>query len=105
MNNNTLETVVSILHKQKAQNILELDIKDMTTIADYMVISTATSTVHARGICNKLITELKIPNTPKAYVEGSESGEWILVDLDDIIVNIMLQETRDFYNLEELWMN
>ena len=76
----------------------------MTTIADYMAISTATSTVHARGICNKLITELKIPNTTKAYVEGSESGEWIK-DLDDIIVNIMLQETRDFYNLEELWMN
>ena len=103
MNNKILETVTSILQQQKAKDILELDIKDLTTIADYMIIVTATSTAHAKGICNKIVTTLKVPHTPKSYVEGDDTGEWILIDLDNILINIMLEETREFYNLEELW--
>jgi len=72
---------------------------------DYIFICTATSKRHAKSIAEHLIRHFKaqLPQTPKS--EGLEECEWVLIDLNNIIVHIMLKETRDFYRLEQLWKN
>ena len=87
----------------KAQNILVLDIRDISSFADWFIIATASSSRNAKAISNKLIESLKQQKHHLVGVEGQDDSEWILVDCGDVIVNIMQQETREFYDLESLW--
>jgi ribosome-associated protein len=103
MNNNLLQDIINILQQQKAAKITTLDIAQLTDMADFMLICSGTSTAHVRGISRKIARELKIPGEPKVHMEGEDASQWVLIDLGDIIVNVMTEEMRDFYQLEELW--
>ena len=104
MKNLDLKTICcSALDDLKAQNILVLDIRDISSFADWFIIATASSSRNAKAISNKLIESLKQQKHHLVGVEGQDDSEWILVDCGDVIVNIMQQETREFYDLESLW--
>jgi len=99
-----LKTIcVDALNELKAQNILVLDIRDISDFADWLIIATATSSRNARAIANKLLECLKSYQQNSVGIEGEDESEWILVDCGDVVVNIMQKETRDFYDLESLW--
>lgn len=98
-----LKLVELTLEENKAKNIRPLDVHELTSIADYMVVATATSKRHASAMADKLVRAAKKQNTKPVGVEGENDSEWILIDLGDVIVHIMLPEAREFYSLEKLW--
>lgn len=91
------------LEDNKALNIVELNVKKLSDSTDIMIIATGTSTRHVQSISKKLITAIKEAGVRPLGVEGEEFGEWVLIDLGDLIVHVMLQSQREMYNLEELW--
>ncbi len=92
------------LEEYKAQNISVIDVKSLTDTTDHIIICTATSARHAKGMADKLIPYLKENNTPILGTEGLDDPSWILIDCIDTIIHIMLAETRSYYNLEKLWL-
>ncbi|MBL1433183.1 MAG: ribosome silencing factor [Gammaproteobacteria bacterium] len=100
---NIKDQVVEVLDDLKALNILPLDVRDLTSITDYMVIASGTSDRHIRSMASKVAEELKKSGYKQLGVEGEAEGEWVLVDFGDVIVHIMLPQAREFYKLENLW--
>ena len=99
-----LKTIcLEALNDLKAQNILVLDIRDISGFADWLVIGTASSSRNAKAIANKLIESIKEHHKNLIGIEGEGDAEWILIDCGDVVVNIMQKETREFYDLESLW--
>lgn len=98
------ERVLAELAEMKAREVSCLNVRALTSIADYMIICSGTSNRHTRAIANHIADVLKNQHgvTPIG-VEGMDTGEWILVDFGDVIVHVMLRETRDYYQLEKLW--
>ncbi|MGB6976722.1 MAG: ribosome silencing factor [Gammaproteobacteria bacterium] len=104
MQDKKLEKLVNTaLEDYKALEITTLDIREMTSLADAMIICSATSKRHAQSIAENLILKAKSRGYQPLGVEGETTGEWILIDLGDVIVHIMLKNTREFYSLEKLW--
>lgn len=101
----TEELVVKLLDDLKALNIKVLNVEGMTSIADRMIICSGRSNRHVGSIASNLVIELKKHKAQPLGIEGLNNSEWVLVDLGDIIVHIMQQDARDFYNLEALWGN
>lgn len=95
--------VLDALEDSKALNIVDLDIRSLTSIADRMIICTGTSRRHTQSIADNIVVKIKAENGTVLGVQGDQEGEWILIDLGDIIVHVMLAETRQFYSLEKLW--
>ncbi|TQV73972.1 ribosome silencing factor [Aliikangiella marina] len=95
--------IVDQLEEIKAQDIKILAIGEKSTIADYMVICSGTSSRHVKSIATLLIKELKEREQPPIGIEGEDAAEWVLVDTGDVIVHIMMPTTRDYYQLEKLW--
>jgi ribosome-associated protein len=93
----------TVLDDAKAKDISILDVRRLTSITDIMAICTGTSNRHLQSIASKLAEQAKAAGNPPLSVEGEPGTDWILVDLGDAIVHIMLQETRTFYALEQLW--
>ena len=88
----------------KGKDMVTLDVREMTDIADYMVICTGTSNRHVKSLADNVALELKKLGCPARGVEGlDQAAEWALVDFGDVIVHVMLPDTRDFYDLERLW--
>ena len=87
----------------KAENVIIIDVRNHANFTDFMIIASGSSTRHVKSIANELIETAKSGNLPPLGVEGEDVGEWILVDLGDVIVHVMLPETRQFYELEKLW--
>jgi ribosome-associated protein len=100
---NLQKTIIDALEALKAIDILVIDVHRLTTVADKMIICTGSSSRHAKSLAENLVIEVKKQGIKPLSVEGESDGEWILVDLGDIIVHIMLSRTRDFYGLENLW--
>lgn len=104
MNVETLkERLLRVLDERKAEQIVCLDVHELTTITDWMIIATGTSARHTKAVAEYLVQEAKNLGQQPTGVEGLQSGEWVLVDLDGVIVHIMLADTRRLYDLERLW--
>jgi ribosome-associated protein len=99
----TPEQVTHALEDMKALDITALYVNPLTSIADWMIICTGTSTRHVKAIADKLVETMKHQGHQPLGVEGQQEAEWVLVDLNTIIVHVMLAQTRDFYALEKLW--
>lgn len=103
MTTQLLNLVQEALEDKQAQEIKTIDVRELTTVTDYMVVCTATSSRHSRALCNNLLQVLKDHDAKPLGIEGEESGDWILMDCTDVIVHIMLAPTREHYQLEDLW--
>ena len=97
------DLVVDALDDVKAQEIVKLDVRDMTTVTDFMIIASGTSSRHVKALVDKVAEEAKKAGHRPIGIEGEEAGEWVLLDLQDILVHVMLPKVREFYNLEKLW--
>lgn len=97
------EALLQCLEDMKAENILSLDVKSLTSMTDCMMIASGTSNRHVKAMSQKILDELKAAFGKPFGVEGLEAGEWVLIDYGHTIVHVMLPEIRDFYALEKLW--
>ena len=97
------QAVVAALEDIKARDIVVLDVRHLTSLFDCMIIASAESTRQTRALANRVQEKLKELGASVSGVEGQQSGEWILVDLGQIVVHVMQPATREYYNLEELW--
>ncbi len=97
------ELIIKTLEDNKATNIITLNIRDLSSFADLMIIASGTSTRQVTSIAEILIEKTKKTNVPPYGSEGMQYGEWVLIDLGDIIVHIMHPITRAHYQLEQLW--
>lgn len=97
------KAVVDALEDIKATDITVLDVAKLTPITSCMIIASASSTRQAKSLAHNVQEKLKEQGVHVTGVEGAQEGEWVLVDLGEVIVHIMLQNTRDYYNLEQLW--
>ncbi len=93
------------LDESKAEKILSLDVKGISSFTDEIIIATANSNRHASSVSENLITHLKKNNFSIIGVDGEVDSGWMLVDCGDVVINIMKKEQRDFYDLESLWGN
>ena len=98
-----LGIVTAALEDMKAVNVKKLDVRALTDIADTMMIASGNSDRHVRSIAEHVVEKAKAAGFRPLGVEGSRDAEWVLVDLQDILVHVMLPRVREFYGLEELW--
>ncbi len=102
--NKDLQTdLISLLEDHKAKNITALDVSKITDITDLMIICTGNSNRHVKTLAQYLVSAAKAKGMTIYGIEGEKEGEWVLIDLVDAIIHIMLPQEREFYNLEKLW--
>ena len=97
------QRIVAILEDAKAQDIRTIDVRELTSMTDYMIVASGTSDRHVRSVAQSLVESMKAEGRRPLGVEGENDGEWVLVDLQDALVHVMLPRVREFYNLEKLW--
>ena len=95
--------VINILDNNKAQDIISIDLKDKSSMADYMIIASGTSSRHIQSLSEQVLDYLKKNGLKDSKIEGKDSNEWKLVDGIDLIVHIFHPEKRKFYELEKMW--
>lgn len=95
--------VIEGLERIKARDIREIDVRGRASFADLIVVASGTSTTHVKAIADEVIKHAKKVGTVPLGVEGAREAEWVLVDLGDIVVHVMLPRVREFYALERLW--
>ena len=98
------QLVVEALGDLKALNTVTLDVAGLTDVMDYMVIASGTSNRHVKSLADNVCLEAKKSGVRPLGVEGQDAGEWVLVDFGDVVLHVMLPATRDFYDLERLWV-
>ena len=101
--NQIKEIIEKTLSKNKANNIVTIDLKKKSYIADYMIIASGTSSRHLQSLSENIVVELKKFGLNSCRIEGYESSEWKLVDAIDIIVHLFHPEKRTFYDIEKMW--
>jgi ribosome-associated protein len=87
----------------KARDIRVLDVRELTSVADYLVIASGTSDRHVKSLADRVVEQATAAGVRALGVEGRDGGEWVLVDLQDVVVHIMQPKAREFYKLESLW--
>ena len=97
------EIVITTLDLNKAQDIVTIDLKDKSSMADYMIIASGTSSRHIQSLSEQVLEKFKDNGLRNSKIEGKESNEWKLVDGIDLIVHIFHPEKRKFYELEKIW--
>ena len=100
---NNLQRVLSSLDDSKAEDVVTIDLRGRSPLADYMVIASGGSQRHVSALADHLLYAMKDCNKGQTRVEGLSECDWVLIDLGDIIVHLFRPETREFYNLEKMW--
>jgi len=95
--------VIAVLEDMKAEDICVMDVKEKTSVTDWIIVASGTSSRHVKSIASNVAVEAKNNATQPLGIEGDDIGEWVLVDLGDVIVHVMQKEVRRFYDLESLW--
>lgn len=103
MENELLQKILKILDNKKGIDIKYMEIKDVTTIADYFVISSGTSSTHIKSLADNVEYELKKDGIYPNKIEGYETETWILMDYGDVVVHIFTEQERENYKIEALW--
>jgi ribosome-associated protein len=98
-----VKTVIAALEDMKAVNIKVMDVRKVTDVADCMILASGNSDRHVRSIADSVVQKAKAAGFRPMGTEGERDGEWVLVDLNDVIVHVMLPRVREFYGLEGLW--
>ena len=98
-----VQTVITALEDIKATNITVLETSKLSSLFDRMVIASANTPRQTRALADHVVKQLKLRDIPVLSTEGEGSGEWVLVDLGEVVVHIMQPAVRAYYNLEELW--
>ena len=97
------QIIISTLDNNKAQDIVSIDLKDKSSVADYMIIASGTSSRHIQALSEQVLEKLKDSGIKDSKIEGKDSAEWKLVDGIDLIIHIFHPEKRKFYDLEKMW--
>ena len=98
-----LQAITAALEDMKAVNVKVIDVRGLTDVADTLIVASGTSDRHVRSIAERIIEQAKTSGMRPLGTEGEREGEWVLVDLQDIVVHVMLPRVREFYALERLW--
>jgi ribosome-associated protein len=97
-----LRLVLTRLDDMKAEDILTIDLRDKSSIGDYMVVSSGRSQRHVGSVADRVVEDLHKAGV-RANVEGAKQGDWVLIDAGDVIVHVFRPEVRAFYDLEKMW--
>jgi ribosome-associated protein len=98
-----LQTVLEAVDGLKARDVVEIDVRGKSSVTDFMVVASGTSTRHVKSIADEVVRFAKKLDVQPLGVEGEREAEWVLVDLGDVVVHVMLPRVREFYALERLW--
>jgi ribosome-associated protein len=98
-----VQFVIDKLEDMKARDIVQVNVEGKSTVTDMLIVCSGNSKKHVTSIAENLVVEMKSADISQLSVEGKETGEWVLVDLGNVVVHVMQDETRDFYQLEKLW--
>lgn len=99
----TRDLVVAALDDAKGQDLKVLDVRDLTSITDWMILVSGRSDRHVKALADAVLERGREAGLRPLGVEGQQGGEWVLVDFGDVLLHVMLPRVRDFYNLEKLW--
>ena len=99
-----LDRILTSLDQDKAEEIVQIDLRGKTSIGDYMVIASGRSTRQVTAMAEKLVDRLKQEHGRACKIEGKEAGDWVLIDTGDVVVHIFRPEVREFYQLEKMWL-
>ncbi len=97
------DLVVDALEEVKAKDIVKLDVRKLTTVTDYMIVASGTSNRHVKALADAVAEKSRQAGHRPLGIEGENGSEWVLLDLQDALVHVMLPRVREFYNLEQLW--
>ncbi|MEH6388221.1 MULTISPECIES: ribosome silencing factor [Pseudomonas] len=100
-----VQVVESALDELKAKDVVRIDVRELTSVTDFMIIASGTSNRHVSSLSDTVVEKAKEAGCRPLGVEGKDSGEWVLVDLGDVVVHVMQPATRQFYDLERLWQS
>ncbi len=99
-----LSRILASLDDDKAEEVVQIDLRGRSEMADYMVICSGRSTRQVAAISEKLVDRLKQEDGHLCKIEGKDTGDWVLIDAGDVIVHVFRPEVRDFYQLEKMWL-
>ena len=97
------KSVVEILSNKKAADLRMMEVTDLTTLADYFIIATGTSSTHLKTLAEEVEYVLKKQGVFPSRIEGRSGGNWVLIDYGAVVVHVLLSEAREFYSIERLW--
>jgi len=106
MNNHSLDmlnTIAQIIYDKKGRNILALDVREVSTLTEYMLIAEGTVERHVQALCSAIIEKMEGVAFPVFHLDGEKSGDWIVIDCGNILIHLFIPELREKYALETLW--